>query len=223
MDPRRFDDMTKRLTTGSSRRQVLKGLAGGALASALSFVGAGGVVARQCRDDGKNCKSDTECCSLFCNPATFTCAVAPPADTCDPACPTGALCVDGACFCPVPTAFCPTDGCVDLQTDVTHCGTCATACATGATCTAGSCVCPTGESVCNGVCVNRNTDETNCGSCGRQCAAGTVCSSGDCCGSTAVGSICCASGNPSTCVEDYDCNCGLFGCDTCSYEYSCCR
>lgn len=222
MDNQRFDEISRSLATTGSRRGLLKGLAGGALAGALSLVGASDAAARKCRNDGKNCKSDTECCSLYCDPTSYTCAPAPPADTCDPACPTGAVCVDGACFCPVPTSFCGTDGCVDLQTDDQHCGTCTTVCATGATCVAGICTCPTGQTECNGACVDLNTDEANCGSCGRICNSGETCSDGACCELIEGYNQCCYSGNPAICRRSYDCDCTVFGCQTCYENYPCC-
>jgi hypothetical protein len=219
MDGRRFDEISRSLANPRSRRGMVKGIAGGVLAGALSLVGAGDVTARKCRDAGKNCKSDTECCSRYCDPNTYSCAATPPVATCDPACPPGASCLGGECFCPVQTTYCGADGCVDLLTDERHCGTCPTVCATGATCTAGACACPSGQAACGGTCTQLGTD-TNCRSCGHACNAGSTCLAGGCCNSQ----ICCSTGNPATCLgPSYPCNCDVFGChSTCRDPFPCC-
>jgi sulfatase modifying factor 1 len=58
--------------------------------------------------------------------------------------------------------------CVDMQSDVAHCGACGRACGAGQSC-------------CAGTCVNLQTDRGNCGTCGRSCPTGEVCSMGACC------------------------------------------
>ena len=84
MDGQRFDSITKAIVNASSRRQLIRGIAGSAVAGALALVGAGNSAdARRCRVVGQNCRSNAECCERFCDTETFQCA-----------CPTGTnLCV----------------------------------------------------------------------------------------------------------------------------------
>ncbi len=60
MDGRRFDDLT-RVVAARSRRAVVAGLAGGALA-VLSARRAGGQVAPACRRGGDPGRRDEQCC-----------------------------------------------------------------------------------------------------------------------------------------------------------------
>lgn len=67
MDGQRFDTWTKG-TFGSSRRGLLKGLAGGALAVPLAAFGLGGAAAqdeaaKRCKDKGERCDRDADCCN----------------------------------------------------------------------------------------------------------------------------------------------------------------
>ena len=104
MDGHRFDEMARTLASGASRRRVLKGLAGGALA--FTGLRPGPTEARKCRQSGKNCRSHADCCSEFCDTTTYECAPAPPATGfCQPqitGCPcfiasTGAICTSPDC------------------------------------------------------------------------------------------------------------------------------
>ena len=77
MDGSRFDDLTRRMAMGTSRRQALR-LGGGGLATALLTLAGRGEAAA---DDtpkplGKKCRKDKQCESGFCDPDTRTCAAA---------------------------------------------------------------------------------------------------------------------------------------------------
>ncbi|HEY3495066.1 MAG TPA: hypothetical protein VGK73_10290, partial [Polyangiaceae bacterium] len=97
------------------------------------------------------------------------------------------VCSSGMCdiSCLAPTTAC--DGeCLDVLTDVEHCGTCSRVCpgAANATpvCNGGSCglVCNSGHSLCSGVCTNTDTDPDNCGRCARHCPPNKQCIAGSC-------------------------------------------
>ncbi len=86
----KFDELTKNLAQAFTRRAALKkfgvGLAGVALACfglAKGARAAGG----DCRSTGKRCRSDTECCSLFCSNGYCTCR------------PSGAGCINNSQCC----------------------------------------------------------------------------------------------------------------------------
>lgn len=94
-------------------------------------------------------------------------------------------CKSGACTCKA-TNLC-SGSCVDIRTDVEHCGACGQSCllASDASalrndwgCEAGKCVC--GGQVCGTICTNLNDDRTNCGTCGAACGESEVCRAGVC-------------------------------------------
>lgn len=59
---------------------------------------------------------------------------------CGRACPLGARCLEGECFCPAGTSRCPgIDRCVELLTDPANCAACGNRCGPGQTCTDGRC------------------------------------------------------------------------------------
>jgi hypothetical protein len=66
--------------------------------------------------------------------------------------------------------------CVDLKTNITHCGDCATVCKSDK------------PNCCKGTCVNYKTDAANCGSCGHLCGPTLICSSGTCKSKIVIGS-----------------------------------
>jgi hypothetical protein len=129
----RFDEMTKAMSTTTSRRHALKLLVTTSAGGVLALVGAGGAKAiapGRCRKNGTVCRQHIECCSEFCDPATLRCACAPGAqlcestDTCVPAC-TGTQ------------VFNPTTCRCECPTGTTACG--GTCCAPSQTCTSGVC------------------------------------------------------------------------------------
>jgi hypothetical protein len=72
MDHDRFDDLTRALASGMSRRQALK-LLGGSLAGGLmAFLSIGEAHADRpgCKRNGKACKEPSQCCSGRCDMAT---------------------------------------------------------------------------------------------------------------------------------------------------------
>jgi hypothetical protein len=65
MDEQQFDDLTRRLATATSRRQMLRGLAAGATATILIRFRPDKTAAKaadDCKRDGKACKKDQQCC-----------------------------------------------------------------------------------------------------------------------------------------------------------------
>ncbi len=83
MESRRFDELTRRLAAGVSRRTMLQGAAGGALAVALTALRGGTTSAADagvanhtdgdCRVDGSNCRRDNQCCSRRCSQGHCVC------------------------------------------------------------------------------------------------------------------------------------------------------
>ena len=87
MDPTRFDDLTKALASSTSRRQVLKTLAGTAAAGLLALSGIDQVFAKPCVKPGHHCKT-TDCCRS----GNFT------GGCCNGrCCPSGQGCSNGTC------------------------------------------------------------------------------------------------------------------------------
>lgn len=75
--------------------------------------------------------------------------------------------------------------CVDLDSDLAHCGDCDTACGAEERCVAGSCTepeptCPEGQERCGEDCVDTSSDRSNCGACGKSCQAGERCEAHAC-------------------------------------------
>lgn len=72
--------------------------------------------------------------------------------------------------------------CVNLQTDLDHCGGCGQACATDDVCDAGTCAseCSEGRTRCGQVCADLSSDLAHCGECGESCDADGACVAGDC-------------------------------------------
>ncbi len=94
MDPRRFDDLSRLLASGVSRRHLLKSFAMMALGGL--FVGSAEVAAAQpSRGLGETCGTDRQCASGFCYTAQRPGQCACPPGTSLPECP-----------CPPGTAAC---------------------------------------------------------------------------------------------------------------------
>ncbi len=92
--------------------------------------------------------------------------------------------------CMAPRSLC-NGACVDLATDVTHCGGCGISCSTRfgttAACVAGTCrtTCTGTYGDCDGIATNGcetnlATSRTNCGSCGNDCPGTATCAAGIC-------------------------------------------
>jgi hypothetical protein len=133
MDQNRFDDLTRALARGTSRRQALKLLGGGLAGSLLAFLGVGEAAADDCKRNGKACKKNKQCCSGNC--ANGFCApLCPPCDacstcsggTCVSSCGSGETCDPTGICVPVPNlVICTCEGRVI--------GSCPVACADGLT------------------------------------------------------------------------------------------
>jgi hypothetical protein len=84
---------------------------------------------------------------------------------------------DGSC----PDGFTACAGeCVELATDLDHCGGCGAACGVHGDCAEGICTCEPGFGLCPDGCVNSDIDRANCGGCGVACDEGETCRRGEC-------------------------------------------
>ena len=177
-DDYRFDELGKALAASTSRSKFLKIAAAAAAGAVLSVVGAPEAAARRCRDFGRSCRSNAECCTRFCDP-TFKCACPSNTELC------GGQCV--ATTCSGGLTFDPT--------------TCKCEClAPKVLCNSGLCVTPTN---CTGGRVfSPTTCQCDCpaGTGGCNTAAGNVCCpTGKCCG-TGGTRVCCTA--TQTCRSD---------------------
>ena len=94
-DGQRFDDLTKSLATGASRRRVLRGImgvAGGAFGLAVGRSAGAATL----RPAGATCIRDAQCASADCDPATRRC-VAPVPPPNEAPCTGSAECASGNC------------------------------------------------------------------------------------------------------------------------------
>ena len=159
MNDATFDNLTRLLGSRPSRRQVLKGIAGGGALAAAGMTRAIDDAAAQCVEDGDPCTSGTECCGGACSASLGVCVTM---DECivdgDP-CTSGTECCGGACSASL--GVCVTmDECV----------------ADGDPCTDGSECCGGACSASMGVCVTMD----ECLADGQACSAGGDCCSGNC-------------------------------------------
>jgi hypothetical protein len=157
LDYERFDDLTRTLATTTTRRQALKLLGGSLAGGLLAFLGVGEAGANgdtDCKQNGKTCKKDRQCCSGSCvNGVCSSCILntppfTPPTATCSS---DNQCCGTGSC-CQFDEELPP--GCFDLLNNFSACGTScenapnclniqgATACVNG--------VCMCGDSPCLG-------------------------------------------------------------------------
>ena len=178
MDPHRFDDLTRALGTGLSRRRAMKSLAGALL---------GGMLAGRARSAGADeigpvqpvgrpllCPAGKHCGDVCCS-ATETCVglnqpKGLPGDSSDPNDLLECICQSnyvrdrtGACVCPAAKtcgANCCDDGeaccdgrCVDLMHSKTDCGACGHLCEGDTVCRDGACGCPPDTLDCGGLCI----------------------------------------------------------------------
>lgn len=68
--------------------------------------------------------------------------------------------------------------CVDLMSDINHCGACDVTVPYGGSCVKGVPTCPKGETACGDTCVDLSTSITNCGKCGNMAPTGGSCVDG---------------------------------------------
>ncbi len=119
MNQDRFDDLARTLASTTSRRTVLKTLAGSAAGGLLALLGVGDTAATPggCKASGKKCKEHDQCCSGDC--VNGTCAACPsgsklcngsciPQNDCCGGCGSGQTCENGVCVTPQaqPTCVC---------------------------------------------------------------------------------------------------------------------
>lgn len=72
MESKRFDDLSKAVATMASRRRVLRGIAGGVIASVTGLIGSRGADAARKRALGEICRKPGDCdASLTCVPADY--------------------------------------------------------------------------------------------------------------------------------------------------------
>ena len=198
MDGQRFDELTRRLAGGTSRRGVLRGAAG-ALAAALGL---------RARGTGAQ-QRKRPLCHATGDPKRPWVVI----DVAEPAWEThfahGDTAFANCCAeadCPAGHACCATAAggtCADLTTTA-DCGACGAACtaapanATPA-CSDGQCafVCNQGYARCGDACVNTGTDVDNCGGCGVRCPVNEHCEAGRC----VCGTLRDAGGTPISCYE----------------------
>ena len=207
MDGNKFDQLTRSLASGLSRRQMIKGLAGGAAGALGALVGARHEAgAEACREIRYPCEGGQECCpNLGCVAASFE----GQSERCCPpgqsgcgleCCPIGSCCQSGnqqicltagqcctAATCPTPSNPCSTAGvCGEANiADGTACDD-GNACTSGDTCQAGVCTGGT-ETVCTALdqCHDAGTCDPATGVCSNPNAAdGTGCDDGDACTQT---------------------------------------
>ncbi|MDO9017438.1 MAG: hypothetical protein Q8S73_25085 [Deltaproteobacteria bacterium] len=89
--------------------------------------------------------------------------------------------------CPSPRRLC--DGvCVDVRTDIAHCGACSSECGSGQFCSGGTCrstsECAAPRMTCGASCIDITSDVFNCGACNRRCGDGQNCVASQCVGGT---------------------------------------
>jgi hypothetical protein len=124
--------------------------------------------------------------------------------------------VPGACgkvseplACRAPATSCG-GACVDIATDVAHCGSCNAKCPGGDTCVDGACTstgCPAHRHGCDGLCVDLRTNPLNCGACNVACDGAATCVVGAC-QCSAPGRVC---SGACVDVESSQANCGACG------------
>ncbi len=187
MDDHRFDDLTRTLASGASRRSVLRGMFGAAAGAALSMVGVTGGSAKtkdkakQCRGLGKKCHVGDDCCSGACDAATSTCVE--PAATCTA---IGGGCIAGQ------TSCCGGSECTHMgergnmcrcpwQT-TTQCGDTCVLCPEGEgvdpdTCTCSTCSAP--AEACGSQCIDCGEGRVLVPSLGCSCQCDTTCPEGE--------------------------------------------
>jgi hypothetical protein len=201
MDGDRFDDLSRTLAAGISRRKVLAGVAAGLLGT-LGIRGSAGAGVSQiycgnvaCASSPGRCKPGCVCC-VYTNPITgrvMNSRCRPPG-TCNP----------GDVVCPAGKVADPVRGCIDPCSGPGGCpqppaGSCRVAtCATSGLCGTATApddtVCGTGRACCDGGCTTLGTT-SNCSACGDACTANQACTAGACtCLYESCNGACCASG-----------------------------
>jgi hypothetical protein len=174
MDSITFDSLTRAFTTTRSRRGFMRFL------GPVVFAGAsvpGGLTETEARKGGKGKGKKKRRRTPSCTPSCERriCGDDGCGGTCG-ACPAGFTCAGGRCECLSPRAL-VCGGCIDLLTDLQHCGQCGAACG-GA------------EAVCeHGNCCTSPGSRCRCTPAGSACDAETCCMNGGP-GACLLGGIC---------------------------------
>ena len=185
MDGRRFDEISRALATGASRRRVLKGLTGGVVGALGAALGARQAAAAptKCRNRGSRCGQHANCCTLNCC-GHVCCGADEPCrgGTCVACAAGGAGCVEGGAT-PCCAGFCARDGRDEPVCLACLPGGAFTACnATDRPCCAG--LFCTGVGLCAS-CLGSN-DTVPCNATDRPCCRGMTCTGtgpeATCCG-----------------------------------------
>ena len=211
----RFDQFTKGMAGGFSRRNALRWLGGiwpGAFLAAWSSQKKLSGAPSSNGNNISNChtfcanvlpqqRAQCENACIQCNGNTHDLCGAAGAFVC---CPSGTVCCRDTDACGTTVS-----ACTDPMADPKNCGRCGNVC-TGGTCVNGACVasCPSGQTVCGAVCTDTSKDSQHCGTCGHVCSQGTICVSGQC--SCAAPLTFCA-GTGCTNVSTDANNCGTCG------------
>ncbi|MBW2462540.1 MAG: hypothetical protein JRH11_12900 [Deltaproteobacteria bacterium] len=119
--------------------------------------------------------------------------------------------------------FTDCDGsCVDIYTDIAHCGGCGNVCTDEQYCEEGTCIepepgCASPRTTCGDSCVDTRSDLDHCGGCYNGCGDGEACSGGSCvstctpscsgaeCGDDGCGGSCGRCGSDETCTPSRYC------------------
>jgi hypothetical protein len=173
-----------------------------------------------CNGECATLASDVEhcgACGVICLPGQICVSgeCETPSDACD--CDEAReLCVDGGCQCRAGLAECA-GTCVDLRSDVSHCGECDQPCA-GA-CVDGECVadCAAPNTLCGTSCVDLDSNPLHCEECGNSCEADEVCVAGSCRDFAFAGCDSC----PCECAEAVCCESALFDAVLCVHDEAC--
>jgi hypothetical protein len=78
MDPRRFEELSRRVGEAANRRAAVRALAAAVAAPVLGRLGqeeaAAGIPIVNCKAPGKKCSSNRRCCSRRCKKGRCTCS-----------------------------------------------------------------------------------------------------------------------------------------------------
>jgi hypothetical protein len=219
MDDHRFDAIARSFAI-STRRQLLRRLAGAATSGLFGLAGIAATAAASCREPDRTCREHANCCSGICGPKNATgrrvCVCPPGQENC------GGTCV-------TPDAY---------QNDAANCGACGHDCldvphVQQASCQDYACTvtaCAPGFGDCDGDpangCETPLGSDAHCADCGDTCAPSEDCLNGVCTQICKVaGATCHSSGECCSQVCDHTCTplpCADVG-EPCESSSDCCQ